>query len=108
MPKFTIPKKIKPDKDENFIKFEIPDDPIQSICGQDKVKRAIEVSIAGEYPLCIYGPSGQGKTQLLSAYRNMYMKIYRRKVPYSLYDIDGYPTENNASLCVKIDKLMVS
>ena len=108
MPKFTIPNKKKLDKDENFIKFEIPTDPIQSICGQEKVKRAIEISLAGEYPLCIYGPSGQGKTQLISAYRDMYMKIYRRKVPYSLYDIDGYPTENNASVYVKIDKLPYS
>ena len=42
MAKFTIPTKKKLDKDENFIKFEIPADSIQSICGQEKVKRAIE------------------------------------------------------------------
>jgi predicted ATPase with chaperone activity len=108
MTKFTIPKKNKPDKDENFIKFEIPTDLIQSICGQEKVKRAIEISIAGEYSLCIYGPSGQGKTQLLTAYREMYMKIYRRKVPYPLYDIDGHPTEKDATLYVKVDKLPYS
>ena len=53
MPKFTIPVKKKIDKDENFIKFEIPTDPIQAICGQDKVKRAIEISVAGEYPRCL-------------------------------------------------------
>lgn len=108
MPKFTIPSKKKVDKDENFIKFEIPHDPIQAICGQDKVKRAIEISVAGEYSLCIYGPSGQGKTQLMTAYREMYMKVYRRKVPYALYDVDGYPNEKNASIYVKIDKLPYS
>ena len=108
MPKFTIPSKKKVDKDENFIKFEIPHDPIQAICGQDKVKRAIEISVAGEYSLCIYGPSGQGKTQLMTAYREMYMKVYRRKVPYALYEIDGHPPKVEATLWVKIDKLPYS
>jgi len=108
MTTFALPTKKHRDKDEDFIKFIIPKDDLQAICGQETAKRAIEISLAGEFSLCLYGPLGQGKTHLLNTYRDMYMKIYRRKVPFTLSDIDNYPTERDSVIYAKVNKLPYS
>lgn len=66
------------DKNNN-ISFTIPRDSLQKIIGQEDAKRALEISIAGEFSICFYGPEEQGKTSLIRALEKIYAKLYRRQ-----------------------------
>ena len=95
------------DYEESFIKIEIPKDPLQQIYGQEGAKRALQVALAGEFSICFYGATGQGKTSLLNIFKKFYAKLYRRQPSFSVVECDGYPSTEFRSCVIfaKIEKL---
>ncbi len=48
------------DNNQNYLDF-------QMICGQESVKRAVEIAAAGHHNMIMYGPPGSGKTMIARA-----------------------------------------
>lgn len=97
----------KYDHENNFETFTVPTDSLQKICGQESAKRALQIALAGEFSICFYGPLGQGKSSLLSAFKKLYAKIYRRQPSFDVLECDGYPSKEfrDCEIFAPLDKL---
>jgi energy-coupling factor transporter ATP-binding protein EcfA2 len=68
--------------------FELPVelDPYKEIVGQTKAKKAMAIAIIGNFPICFYGPHGQGKSTLIRLFSETYKAIHSKKMPPELVE----------------------